>query len=86
MLRKIRKIRGPLIGLVAGAILTLSGQALADIPDTHPSSPDPAHTFYGCVYPKGSTSPLQTFYALDKTYGDCPSNMVEVRLVPSATP
>jgi hypothetical protein len=70
------------VALVAGAV----GYAVADIPDTRPSSPDPAHTFYGCVYPKGSTSALQTFYALDKTYGNCPSNMVEVRLVPSALP
>lgn len=82
----LRRVRDLVLASVFGGLLVLGGTALADIPDTRPSSPDPAHTFYGCVYPKGSTSALQTFYALDKTYGNCPSNMVEVRLVPSSLP
>jgi hypothetical protein len=70
------------VALVAGMV----GYALADIPDTHPSSPDTAHTLYLCVYPIGGPSALKTPYVLDKSLGNCPSNMQEVRLVPSTLP
>jgi hypothetical protein len=75
--------------LLAAVLLAgLVGYAVADIPDAHPSAPDPEHTFYGCVYPAVGigTSALRTFYPLDKSLGNCPSNMTEVRLVPSAVP
>jgi hypothetical protein len=85
----MRKLRDLLIAAVAGGLLLVGGAALADVPDTVPSAPDPAHTFFGCVGPSPTGSgPLRQFYALDKSHapGLCPKGWVEVRLVPAIPP
>jgi hypothetical protein len=76
----MRRIRGYLIGAVAGALLMLGGQALADIPDTQPSVVDPAHTLYGC-YANNLTA-YKEFRLLDKSQGNCPTGWREVTFAP----
>jgi hypothetical protein len=80
-MRHLRTIRAYLIGAVLGAVLMLGGQALADIPDAHPSSPDPAHTFYVCV--GRNPQPYKALYALDKSQGNCPATTDQHELVPA---
>jgi hypothetical protein len=79
----VRKLRGPLLGAVAGAILALGGQALASIPDATPSSPDPSHTFRVCV--RQGTVPQHAMEALDTAQGTghCNSGWDEKQLVPA---
>jgi hypothetical protein len=63
--------------LLAGVV----GYALADVPDATPSTPDPSHTFYVCV--TRAPQPYKTWYALDKSQGNCPSTTDEKWLVPA---
>jgi hypothetical protein len=58
--------------------------AWADIPDATPSSPDPSHTFYVCV--ANQPQQYKTWYALDKSLGNCPNGTTEKQLVPAVTP
>ena len=81
--------RSWLAGLVTGAAMTATTWALADIPDSRPSTPDSSHTFYACVANNGTgtNGQIHSMVALDKSLGDCPSaSHFEVRLVPSAFP
>lgn len=48
------------VALVGGMV----GYALADIPDTQPSTPDPAHTLYFCIK-QGSV--VSTAYPFDRS-------------------
>jgi hypothetical protein len=77
----VRKLRGPLLGVLVGAVLALGGTALADIPDATPSSPDPSHTFYVCT--ANQPQPYKTIYALDKSQGNCPTGTTQHELVPA---
>jgi hypothetical protein len=45
------------VALVAGVV----GYAVADIPDTEPSAPDPAHTLYFCLKQGGAITPAYGF-------------------------
>lgn len=83
----MRRIRPYLVGVVVGALLTLGGSALADVPDAQPSVPDPSHTFFVCVGPSPNGSSMRQLYALDKDVGSgtCPASPSwhEERLVPA---
>jgi hypothetical protein len=63
----VRKLRGPLLGVLIGAVLTLGGTALADIPDATPSSPDPSHILAFCY--RDSTTPFKQAYLFDLSQG-----------------
>jgi hypothetical protein len=80
----MRRARLVVIGAIAGAALMLASQAIADIPDTEPSMPDPAHTFYVCVS-INTLTPYKPMQALDKSQGNgqCPFGWVERKLVPA---
>jgi hypothetical protein len=73
----MRRIRPYLVGILVGAVLMLGGQALADIPDTEPSAPDPAHTLYWCWREGGSPAKLVYMFdhsqALAQGKSDCAS-------------
>lgn len=58
-------VRHVLVGVVAGGLLMLGGQALADIPDDAPSAPDSAQTVYLCW--KDSASPLKQTFLFDRS-------------------
>jgi len=78
----MRRLRPYLVGVAAGALLMLGGQALADIPDSQPSVVDPSHTFYVCVYNEAGSSPNKNIQALDKSKGNCPTGWTEHQLAP----
>lgn len=91
----VRRIRDLMLAGAVGGLLVLGGTALADVPDTEPSAPDPAHTLYFCVQrPNGPTSaPNRPVYAFDHSLAvaqgrpDCAttlgSNWDTVKAVPA---
>jgi hypothetical protein len=66
---------------LAGGLLMAGGQALADIPDATPSTPDPSHTLYLCV--RDGTAAMRPVYALDKSIGNCATGWDEKHAVPA---